>query len=80
MAPKAEEYGKMTTIKIKNFDDGEVAVCRSKHVGGAVFVTLARVVPGNSFYRATCAKISPEEARSIAKALLTSAHEAPTGA
>ena len=60
----------MTTIKIKNFDDGEVAVCRSKHVGGAVFVTLARVVPGNGFYRAACAKISPKEARSIAKALL----------
>ena len=69
----------MTTIKIKNFDDGEVAVCRSKHVGGAVFVTLARVVPGNSFYRSACAKISPEEARSVAKALLKVADEVEKG-
>lgn len=65
----------MATIKIKNFDNGEAEVCRSKHVGEAVFLTLARVVPGNKFYRAACAKVSPEEARSIAKALLEVADE-----
>lgn len=65
----------MTTIKLKDFDNGEAKVCRSKHVGGAILLTLGRIFLEDRAYRVSYTTISPKEARSIAKALLEVADE-----
>lgn len=69
----------MTTIRLKNFDAGEVEVDCSDIWDGAVHVCLTWVAPEDGWANSTGADISPREARRIAKALLKAADEVEKG-